>query len=101
MHPNRMEEIMFASIHSATVVGVDALPVMVEVDVGAGLQKAQPVGLPEGAVRESRVRVHSAMENAGSLFPAGQANVNLAPADIRKEGDRKSTRLNSSHVAIS
>lgn len=77
---------MFASIHSATVVGVDALPVMVEVDVGAGLQKVQLVGLPEGAVRESRVRVHSAMENAGILFPAGQVNVNLAPADIRKEG---------------
>lgn len=77
---------MFASIHSATVVGVDALPVMVEVDVGAGLQKVQLVGLPEGAVRESRVRVHSAMENAGFLFPAGQVNVNLAPADIRKEG---------------
>lgn len=77
---------MFASIHSATVVGVDALPVMVEVDVGGGLQKVQLVGLPEGAVRESRVRVHSAMENAGILFPAGQVNVNLAPADIRKEG---------------
>lgn|SRR5690554_6335728 len=77
---------MFASIHSATVVGVDALPVMVEVDVAPGLQKVQLVGLPEGAVRESRVRVRSSMENAGFLFPAGQINVNLAPADIRKEG---------------
>lgn len=77
---------MFASIHSATVVGVDAVPVMVEVDVAAGLQKVQLVGLPEGAVRESRVRVRSSMENAGYLFPAGQINVNLAPADIRKEG---------------
>lgn len=77
---------MFASIHSATVVGVDALPVMVEVDVGAGLQKVQLVGLPEGAVRESRVRVQSAMENAGFLFPAGEVKVNLAPADIRKDG---------------
>lgn len=77
---------MYASIHSATVVGVDALPVMVEVDVGPGLQKVQLVGLPEGAVRESRVRVRSAMENAGFLFPAGQVSVNLAPADIRKEG---------------
>lgn len=77
---------MFASIQSATLVGVDALPVTVEVDIGPGLQKVQLVGLPEGAVRESRVRVRSAMENADYVFPAGQVCVNLAPADIRKEG---------------
>ncbi len=77
---------MFASIHSATVVGVDALPVTVEVDVAAGLQRVQLVGLPEGAVRESKVRVRSAMENTDMYFPAAQVNVNLAPADIRKEG---------------
>lgn len=77
---------MFASIQSATVVGVDALPVMVEVDIGSGLPQVQLVGLPDGAVREARVRVKSAVENSGFLFPAGRVCVNLAPADIRKDG---------------
>lgn len=77
---------MFASIHSATVVGVDALPVTVEVDIGSGLPQIQLVGLPDGAVREARVRVKSAIENAGFFFPAGRVCVNLAPADIRKDG---------------
>ena len=76
---------MFASVPSATVIGVEALPVTVEVNLGPGLQRVQLVGLPEGAVRESRVRVRSSLENAGFVFPAGEVNVNLAPADIRKE----------------
>ena len=77
---------MFAAIHSATVVGVDAIPVMVEVDISAGLPQVQLVGLPDGAVREARVRVKSAIENAGFMFSAGRVCVNLAPADIRKDG---------------
>lgn len=77
---------MFAAIQSATLVGVDALPVMVEVDIGSGLPQVQLVGLPDGAVREARVRVKSAIENAGFVFSAGRVCVNLAPADIRKDG---------------
>lgn len=77
---------MFASIPSATIVGVEALPVSVEVDVSGGLQQTQLVGLADSAVRESRVRVKSALENGEFAWPAGKVCVNLAPADIRKDG---------------
>ena len=77
---------MLARVHSATVVGVDAVPVDVEVDVGPGLPMCAIVGLPDAAVREARERVRSAIRNAGCDMPARRVTVNLAPADLRKVG---------------
>lgn len=77
---------MLARVHSAAVVGVDAVPVEVEVDVGAGLPMCAIVGLPDPAVREARERVRSAIRNAGCEMPARRVTVNLAPADLRKVG---------------
>src|SRR5579862_3534691 len=77
---------MLARVHSAAVVGVDAVPVEVEVDVGAGLPMCAIVGLPDAAVREARERVRSAIRNAGYEMPARRVTVNLAPADLRKVG---------------
>ena len=58
----------------------------VEVDVAAGLPAFTTVGLPDSAVRESRERVRTAIRNAGFAFPPDRITVNLAPADLRKEG---------------
>src|SRR5579883_3354271 len=73
---------------SASVYGIDAHLVQVEVDVGVGrMQDFNVVGLPDNAVKESRQRVQSAMKNCGFEFPYGQGvTINLAPADLRKEG---------------
>ncbi|MCD6361317.1 MAG: YifB family Mg chelatase-like AAA ATPase [Armatimonadetes bacterium] len=78
---------MLARIHSAAVYGVDAYPVLVEVDVArAGKLSMTVVGLPDAAVRESCERVQAAIRNSGFEFPMERITVNLAPADIRKEG---------------
>jgi magnesium chelatase family protein len=77
---------MQASITSGAILGVDAYPVAVEVDLGLGLPCFLTVGLPEGAVKESKVRVESALKAAGCVFPMRRITVNLAPADIRKDG---------------
>lgn len=79
---------MLAHFPSATVVGVQAFPVEVEVDVGRGFAEgnAVVVGLPDAAVRESRDRVKSAIQNSGFQYPDGRITINLAPADLRKEG---------------
>jgi magnesium chelatase family protein len=77
---------MLAKIQSSAVVGVDGLPVEVEVDIAFGLPAFSTVGLPEGAVRESRERVKSAIKNSGYEFPSRRITVNLAPADVKKEG---------------
>ncbi|MCB9507200.1 MAG: YifB family Mg chelatase-like AAA ATPase [Myxococcales bacterium] len=77
---------MFASTTAASLIGVDAVPVSVEVDLGPGLQSFNVVGLPDGAVREARVRVKSAIVNAGLQWPMRRVSLNLAPADIRKDG---------------
>jgi magnesium chelatase family protein len=68
------------------LVGIDALPVEVEVDVGAGLPGFQVVGLPDAAVQEARERVRVAISNSGYKFPTRKVIVNLAPASVRKEG---------------
>src|SRR3954471_12039275 len=75
---------MHASIRSATVVGIDACEVIVEVDVAAGLPNWTIVGLASGAVKESRDRVISALHNSGYTSPARRVTVNLAPAELRK-----------------
>ncbi|HVN64020.1 MAG TPA: YifB family Mg chelatase-like AAA ATPase [Candidatus Binataceae bacterium] len=78
---------MHASVLSAALIGVDAFPVEVEIDIGGGVpDKSKLVGLPEGAVRESLDRVRSALRNSGFEIPNRKLTVNFAPADIRKEG---------------
>jgi magnesium chelatase family protein len=71
---------------SGAVDGIEGYTVGVEVDVGRGLPAFHIVGLPSAAVRESRERVLSAIRNSGFGFPLGRITVNLAPADVRKEG---------------
>ena len=68
--------------------GIDAPPVTVEVHLSGGLPVMSIVGLPEMAVRESRDRVRGALLNGHFQFPAGRVTVNLAPADLPKEGGR-------------
>ncbi len=77
---------MLATVLSGALVGIDGLLVEVEVDVALGLPQFTTVGLPEGAVRESKDRVRSAIKNSGYEFPSRKITVNLAPADIKKEG---------------
>ena len=77
-----------ATLLSRTPQGLEAPLVRVEVDVGAGLPTFSVVGLLETAVRESKDRVRAAIANCGFEFPAGRVTVNLAPADLPKEGGR-------------
>lgn len=78
---------MLAKIKSSAVIGLDAIPIDVEVDVASqGLPSFTIVGLPDKAVEESKERVRSAIKNSGAEFPAKRITVNLAPADIPKEG---------------
>lgn len=77
---------MLARMLSGAVQGVDAIRVDVEVDVANGLPCINVVGLPEGAVREGRERVTAALHNSGFIVPPRRITVNLAPADVRKDG---------------
>ncbi len=77
-----------AIVQSGAVVGVQALPVLVEAHLSNGLPSFSIVGMPETAVRESKDRVRSALLNSGFAFPAGRITVNLAPADLPKAGGR-------------
>ncbi len=77
---------MFAKISSAAVYGVDAFEVEIEVNVAGGNPAIVVVGLPDVAVKESRDRVVTAISNSGYRWPRGRTTVNLAPADIKKEG---------------
>ncbi len=77
---------MFAVVLSSAVMGVDAYIVRVEADLANGLPALNIVGLPDGAVRESRDRVTAAIRNSGLSIPPRRITVNLAPADVRKEG---------------
>ncbi len=77
---------MLARVDALAVLGVDAYAVRVEVDVAGGLPGFQVVGLPDAAVRESAERVRSAARNSGLSFPQRRVTVNLAPADIKKQG---------------
>ena len=78
---------MLARLHSVTLEGIDGLVCEVEVDVThGGMEKAIIVGLPDTAVKESTERVKSAVTNSGYRFPTTQVLINLAPADIKKEG---------------
>ncbi len=77
---------MLAKVSSAAILGVDAFEVQVEIDISGGLPSFMVVGLPDTAVQESRERVRAAVRNAGFPFPVSRIVVNLAPADVRKEG---------------
>lgn len=77
---------MLAKVCSAAVNGIEAYPVEVEVNVGWGDTLIVIVGLPDAAVKESRDRVTTALSNSGFKFPMGRTTINLAPADVKKEG---------------
>lgn len=77
---------MLARVHSGAVLGIDPFPLAVEVDNHPGMNSVNIVGLPDAAVKESRDRVGSALRNSGFRFPRGVLVINLAPADVRKEG---------------
>ena len=77
---------MLFKTHSAAVFGIDAYLVEVEVDISAGQPIFLTVGLPDAAVRESRERIRSAIKNCGLDFTFQVITVNLAPADVKKEG---------------
>ena len=77
---------MLARVLSGAILGIEASPVWVEVDLAGGLPALNMVGLPDTSVRESRDRVRSAIQNSGFSFPPRRITVNLAPAHLRKEG---------------
>jgi magnesium chelatase family protein len=77
---------MLATVVTCALVGIDAQPVQVEVDLATGIPHTQTVGLPDSSVRESKDRVRSALRNAGFEIPPRRITVNLAPAHLRKEG---------------
>ncbi|MGI8820666.1 MAG: YifB family Mg chelatase-like AAA ATPase [Chthoniobacterales bacterium] len=77
---------MLAKIYSAAVYGIDAYEVEIEVNAGRGDPNIIIVGLPDAAVKESRDRVTTAIQNSGYHWPHGRTTINLAPADIKKEG---------------
>ena len=77
---------MLARVKSGALLGVDAYLVEVEVDLAPGLPAFTTVGLPEIAVKESKDRVRAALKNSGYKFPGNRITINLAPADVRKEG---------------
>ena len=77
---------MTARVLSCATLGIDAYIVHIEADISRQLPSFSVVGLPDSAVKESRDRVMAAIKNAGRTFPTNRITVNLAPADIRKEG---------------
>ncbi len=77
---------MLIKITSAALHGIDGIPISVEVDISRGLPGFTTVGLPDSSVRESKDRVKAAIKNCGYDFPPQKITVNLAPADIKKEG---------------
>ncbi len=77
---------MLSQVLSGTIIGIEAFLVRVEVDISSGLPAFSTVGLPEGAVRESKDRVKASIRNAGYAFPSDRITVNLAPADVKKTG---------------
>ena len=77
---------MLSQINSGAVVGIEAFPIEIEVNAGHGEPKVVIVGLPDAAVKESADRVWTALINSGFRPPMGRTTINLAPADMKKEG---------------
>ncbi|HSW36061.1 MAG TPA: YifB family Mg chelatase-like AAA ATPase [Candidatus Limnocylindrales bacterium] len=78
--------VILAKIHSCAVLGVQGIPLDIEVDITDGLPAFDIIGLPDASVREAKERVRAAIRNSGFKFPYSRVTVNLAPADIKKEG---------------
>lgn len=77
---------MLSKLRSMSLIGIDAFEIGIETDISEMLPSFSIVGLPDGAVRESRERVMSAIKNCGFEFPSRKVTINMAPADIKKEG---------------
>ncbi|MBN1365287.1 MAG: YifB family Mg chelatase-like AAA ATPase [Syntrophaceae bacterium] len=77
---------MFVKVNSMSIIGMESYPVFVEVDTSQGLPQFSTVGLPDASVKESRDRIKAAIKNSGYRFPRSHVTINLAPADIKKEG---------------
>lgn len=77
---------MLAKVFSFGLIGIDAYPIEIEVDVANGLPKITIVGLPDSSIKESKERVRAGIKNSGFRFPADKITINLAPADVKKEG---------------
>lgn len=77
---------MFSELKSVGLFGIDSYMIEVEADISSGLPAFDIVGLPDAAVKESRDRVRAALKNCGYKFPIGRITINLAPADLKKEG---------------
>jgi magnesium chelatase family protein len=77
---------MYTKVYSATTIGIETYPVDVEVDLSFGLLQFSIVGLPDTAIKESRQRIQTALKNSGIKLPEKKITVNLAPADLKKEG---------------
>jgi len=77
---------VFVKVFSMSVIGMESYPVFVEIDISQGLPQFATVGLPDASVKESRDRIKAAIKNSGYRFPRSHVTVNLAPADIKKEG---------------
>lgn len=77
---------MYGKLHSACLYGIDGVVIEVEVDLASGIPQTHIVGLPDSAVREAVDRVRAAIKNCGYRFPLQRVTINLAPADLRKEG---------------
>lgn len=78
---------MLSNVLSYGLMGLDGYPVTIEVDAsGGGMPYFEIVGLPDAAVKESKERVRAALRNSGYAFPDGRVTINMAPADVRKEG---------------
>ncbi|MDQ6625765.1 MAG: ATP-binding protein, partial [Verrucomicrobiota bacterium] len=92
---------MLAKIYSAAVYGVDAYEVEIEVNAGGGEPVIVIVGLPDAAVKESRDRVRTAISNSGYHWPRGRTTINLAPADIKKEGPSFDLPIALGMIAVS
>lgn len=77
---------MMTKVFSASIIGLSAMPIEVEVDISSGLPAVIVVGLPDTAVQEARERVKSSIKNSNAIFPRNRVTINLAPADLPKNG---------------
>ncbi|NGM81169.1 YifB family Mg chelatase-like AAA ATPase [Paenibacillus sp. 7124] len=77
---------MYGKMHSACLYGIEGVMIGVEVDLANGLPQTNIIGLPDSAIREAALRVRSAVRNCGYRYPQQRVTINLAPADLRKEG---------------
>ena len=91
---------MIAKDVAFVISGLDGIPVDVEAEVNQGLFAFEIVGLPDAAVKESRERVRSAIKNSGKKFPNHRITVNLAPAEIKKEGSMPSSSVTVAQVTV-